>query len=105
MLTAELKKSRCFINVLLTIQPYLNSSMSIMDTFIHTDSGWDEIHKQILQSLSVSLTHSLSDSHIPSLHHLPIVNPLCEGRGIRGCVAELLSDVSAVQMDDPSTLP
>lgn len=103
MLTAELKKSRCFVT---WIQPYLNSSMSIMDTFIHTDSGWEEIHKQIfLQSLSVSLTHSLSDSHIPSLHHLLIVNPLCEGRSIRGCVAELLSDVSAVQMDDPSTLP
>lgn len=41
-------------------------------------------------------------SHIPPLHHCSIVISLCEG--IRICVTELLSDIRAVQMDDPSTL-
>lgn len=53
---------------------------------------------------SLSPTHSLSGSHVPSLHCHPIVIPLCKQRGIRSCVTELLSDIRAVQMDDPTTL-
>lgn len=40
----------------------------------------------------------------PPLHHRSIVIPLYERRSIRSCVTELLSDIRAVQMDDPTTL-
>lgn len=57
----------------------------------------------LLVCLSLSRTHSLSGWHIHSLQHRSFVIPLCKRSGIRSCVTELLSDISAVQMDDPRT--
>lgn len=70
---------------------------------LQRDAHWSRVVRDALMSFTVS--DSLSDSHIPSLHHCSIVIPLCEGRSIRSCVTELLSDIRAVQMDDPTTSP
>lgn len=70
---------------------------------LQRDVHWSRVVRDALMSFTVS--DSLSDSHIPSLHHCSIVIPLCEGRSIRSCVTELLSDIRAVQMDDPTTSP
>lgn len=70
---------------------------------LQRDAHWSRVVRDALMSFTIS--DSLSDSHIPSLHHCSIVIPLCEGRSIRSCVTELLSDIRAVQMDDPTTSP
>lgn len=70
---------------------------------LQRDAHWSRVVRDALMSFTVS--DLLSDSHIPSLHHCSIVIPLCEGRSIRSCVTELLSDIRAVQMDDPTTSP
>lgn len=53
----------------------------------------------------VSASPYLTLSHIPPVHHCSIVIPLCQSRGIKSCVTELLSDIRAVQMDDRRTTP
>lgn len=58
----------------------------------------------LLLCLPLSPAHSLSGWHIPLLQRRSFVISLCERRGIRSCMTELLSVISGVQMDDPSTL-
>lgn len=90
----------------LSLSPtYTNPPMSILYTCsTHWFSVVRDTHTYTFIFMSLTVCGSLSGSHIPSLHHRSIVIPLCEGRGIRSCVTELLSDIRAVQMDDPSTL-
>lgn len=84
---------------------YTNPSMSILYTYsAHWFRVARDTHTYIFVFMSLTVSGSLSGSHIPSLRHHSIVILLCEGRGIRSCVTELLSDIRAVQMDDPSTL-
>ena len=83
---------------------YTNPPMSILYTYTQRFRVVRDTHMHILtfmsltvsESLTLRLTHSFT---APSLH--------CDNtlRGIRSCVTELLSDIRAVQMDDPSTLP
>lgn len=71
---------------------------------VHVHSHWFRVVRDTHTHIFTFMSLTVSDSHIPSLHHCSIVIPLCEGRGIRSCVTELLSDIIAVQMDDASTL-
>lgn len=52
--------------------------------------------------LTVSV--SPSASHIPSQPH-PVFVMLREAKSVISCVTELLSDIRAVLMDDPTTRP
>ncbi len=84
---------------------YTNPPLSILYTY---NTQWFRVvrdtYTYLFIFMSLTVPGLLSDSHIPSLRHRSIVIPLSEGRGIRSCMTELLSDIRAVQMDDPRTL-